>query len=256
MVVDELGLVRVGEHITVFIPATQTALVFRVRSRANAGGEVLNYGPLPIRPGTTLPTYDGGSVTVPAEGVLPARSYTPVGVSFPMPGAYDPGDMWYTTEEDRDRLFHVKMYVHPPVVRVDLQVPVGVTQGRFQRNRVTVGVDKDFGFSRGYAETVHLPAVRYGYRFGNDTNLNLRTFARFVYGEYVVEIPRNPELVFDILVRRVPSYWVTLPVNFADPAIESALTRVYGTKGFPVLRYDQRDEAVDEYRKVIASLRL
>jgi len=75
-VVDELGLVLEGEHLTVFIPATSKALVFRVKSRVNRGFERFHYGPLPLPANLPLPSYVGGSIPVPASGVMPATAYT------------------------------------------------------------------------------------------------------------------------------------------------------------------------------------
>jgi hypothetical protein len=261
---DNLGLVRSGDYLTVFIPATQSALVFRVRSRVNEGREVFNYGPLPIASGTSLPTYEGTSTTVPADGVLPARSYVRDGITFPaltgMETVFTKSDIWYLSEDDRDRLFHVKTYVYPPVIRADVQIPAKVTQGRFQKERVITGVDSELGFSRGFIEVVHIPLLDYGYRFGNDTNLNLKTFVKFIYGEYLVEVPRNPDLIFDILVRKVPSLWVTLPVAYVDPKISDALVRVYGFPsdrlGFKVYRADERDRAVREYSELLRLLKV
>jgi hypothetical protein len=260
----DLGLVRSGDYLTVFIPATETALVFRVRSRVNEGREVFNYGPLPISAGTPLPTYDGASTTVPADGVLPARAYIRDGISFPaiagMENVYTKSDIWYLSEDDRDRLFHVKVYVYPPIIRTDVQIPSKITQGRFQRERVITGVDSELGFNRGFIEAIHLPMVDYGYRFGNDANLNLKTFVKFVYGEYLVEIPRNPELIFDIVVRRVPSYWITLPVAYMDIKVADALMRVYGfpreSLGFKVYRADERAKAVREYADILTRLKV
>ena len=141
-VTDALGLTLEGEHLTAFIPATSKAFVFRVKSRVNRRYEQLNYGPLPLTSGTTLPTFEGGSVSVPADGVIPARAYT-TGLMFPMSGAFDSSDMWYTPEDYRDRLFHVIQYLTPAFLRVDVQITIAVTQGRFQKDKIVTGVDKD-----------------------------------------------------------------------------------------------------------------
>jgi len=254
-VLDQYGLVLENQFVVVFMPARSSALVFRVRSRVNRGFEVFNYGPLPISGGEVLPTYDGGSITVPADGVMPARSYTPTGRGFPLRGAFDESDMWYVHEDNRDRLFHVIQVVTPEFLRTDVQIPRGVTQGRFQGDRVVTGVDRDFGFSRGRVEVVHLPRLRYGYRWGNDTNLAVRTFVKFIYGEYVVEIPKDSTLIFNILTRAVPSYWITLPVSVWDPAIESSLNLAYGFTGFPVYGIHERDKAISEYNELLKLVR-
>jgi hypothetical protein len=254
---DEYEICHENTFITVFIPATSKAFVFRVKSRINRGYERFHYGPLPLTSGTTLPTYEGGSASVPANGVIPARAYTKDGLVFPTTlSVFDENDMWYLPTEDRDRLFHVIQYVTPAFLRIDVQIPTGVTQGRFQKDRVTTGVDKDFGFSRGVYEIVHLPGIRYGYRYGNDTNVPLFTSVKFVYGEYVIEIPRNSSLIFDTIVKRVPSYWITLPINYTDPSITRALTETYGIEGFPVYRQDERDRAIREYESLLGGVKI
>jgi hypothetical protein len=254
-VTDELGLCPENAFLTAFIPVTSKALVFRVKSRVNRRYEVLSYGPLPLASGTTLPTYEGTSVSVPADGVMPARAYTP-GLMFPMSGAYDSSDMWYTPEDYRDRLFHVIQYVTPAFLRVDVQIPMAVTQGRFQKDKIVTGVDRDFGFSRGSYETVHVPKVHYGYRYGNDTNANLYSFVRFVYAEYLIETPKNASLIFDILTRRIPSHWISLPINVMDTSVERALTEAYGITGFPVYRQDMREIAIREYDALLREVKI
>jgi len=248
-VTDELGLVKTNEFLTVVLPA-YGALVFRVKTRTNRGYEKLPYGPLPLSSGDALPTYEGASATVPADGVLPARAYT-TGLSFPLDGAYDETDMWYTTEDYRERLFHVIQKVTPAFLRVDVQIPKAVTQGRFQRDKVITGVDTDFGFARGELEVVHIPRLRYGFRYGNDTNLNVYTMVNFVYAEYIVEIPKDPNLIFDVLTRRVPSHWITLPVNVTDVSIDSALDKTYGFRGFPIYGINEKERAVREYAELL-----
>ncbi len=244
-----------NELLAVYIPPTNKAFVFRVKSIANAGFEAINYGPIPVAAGTSLSTFAGGAVSVPADGVLPADSFTSVGISYPLRGAYDENDMWYLPSDERNRLFHVLHYISPSFIRADVQIPKGVSQGRFMK-RVVTGVDKDFGFSRGFIEVIHIPGVHYGYRYANDTNMSVYTFAKFMYREYVVEIPRNPELIFDVLSRRVLVKWYTLPISVVDPAVSSALLDVYGFDGFTVYRADEKQKAVEEYRNVLRGAKI
>ncbi|MEM3484998.1 MAG: hypothetical protein QXI12_05200 [Candidatus Methanomethyliaceae archaeon] len=247
-------LVEENQFLTCYIPVTNRAFVFRVKSVVNKTSPVLNYGPLPTRVDEVLPTFDGGSSSVPANGVLPARTYTPTGKTFPMLGAYDESDMWYLSEDDRDRVFHVVQYITPAFIRCDLQIPTGVTQGRLQKDRIITGVEKDFGFSRGIIETVHLPRIHYGYRYANDTNISVITNAKFYYGEYIIETPRNPDLIFDVLTRRIQSKWVTVPINVMDISISSALNKTYGIQGFTVYRQDQRNDAIKEYNDLLGKV--
>jgi len=255
-VTDETGLVLEGEHLTAFIPATSKAFVFRVKSRVNRGFERFHYGPLPLPANLPLPSYVGGAIPVPANGVMPATAYTASGLSFPLSGAFDETDMWYVPKEWGDRLFHVKTQVTPGWLRVDLEIPKGVSQRRFQREKVSLGLEKLFGYSRGSAEAIHFPDIHYGYRFGNDSNLSVYTGVDFTYGEYVVEIPKDSELIFNILTRRAPSYWVTMPISVYDANIKRAFIETYGIEGFTVHPITERSEAISEYNTLLKEVKV
>ncbi|MEM2946300.1 MAG: hypothetical protein QXI87_08145 [Thermoproteota archaeon] len=255
-VTDSYGLVQENSFLTCFMLVQSRALVFRVKSRVNRDSPIFNYGLLPLTSGESLPTYEGGSVSVPADGVMPARAYLSTGKSFPLAGAYDETDMWYTTEDYRDRLFHVIQKLTPTFLRVDVQIPKGVTQGRFQKDKVVTGINTDFGFSRGIYETVHLPRIHYGYRWANDTNIQLLTNVQFIYGEYIIETPKDADLIFNILTRKVPSNWVSLPINVWDPTIEAALLTTYGFTGFPLYGIHQREEALRVYRELLGKVKV
>jgi hypothetical protein len=259
VVVDELGLVLENEHLTVYIPATSNAFVFRVKSRYNRGFEKYHYGPIPLPKNTTLPSYLGGAIAVPADGVMPATAYIPTGYGLTFPttmDVFDKTDMWYIPAEWRERLFHVIAEFTPRFLRVDLEIPRGVSQRRFQRDKVTVGVEKLFGFSRGRIETVHFPNIHYGYRFGNDTNLNVYTGVDFTYGEYIVEIPKDSELIFNILTRRIPSHWVTMPITIYDDTIKRAFLDTYGIEGFPLYPFNRKSEAMAEYERILRGAKI
>ena len=252
-VVDELGLVPEGGYLTIFIPATGNAFVFRVKSRVNRGFERIHYGPLPLPAGLMLPSYVGGAIPVPVAGVMPGTTYIPseLAISFPFRGVFSETDMWYIPKDWRERLFHVITEVTPKWLRIDVQIPKGVTQGRFQRDQVSTGVDKPFGFARGRIELIHFPEIHYGYRFGNDTNLNVYTGVDFTYAEYIIEVPKSPDLIFDILTRRIPSKWITMPITIYNDTIKRAFLETYGIEGFPLYREDQRSEAVSAYSSIL-----
>jgi hypothetical protein len=254
-VTDSYGLVKDNEFLTVYIPLTNRAFVFRVLARTNALSPVFNYGPLPLTSGESLNGYDGGTVSVPADGVMPGRAYTRSGKSFSLTGAIEESDMFYLPKDYNERLFHVIQYVTPSFLRVDVQIPTGVPQGRFQRDRVLVGIDADFGFRRGSIETVHFPEIHYGYRYGNDTNMALYTHVKFVYGEYVIEIPKNAELIYAILTKKVPSHWVTLQLGSYDSAIVRGFRETYNFEGFRLYGIHQRDIALSEYSSLINQVR-
>lgn len=256
IVTDRLGLVVEGGYITVFIPTTQRSFVFRVVSRANKGYEVINYGPLPFTYGESLPTYEGFATTVPADGVIPARSFNSTGKSFPLLDAFDPRDMWYLPEDYRERIFHVIQRVTPSFINIDVQIPINVSQGRFQRDRVVTGVDREFGFTRGSIEVIHFPKIHYGYRYGNTTNIDLYTLVKFIYGEYIVEIPRDPKIIFNILTRRIPSLWITMPIQIYDETIRRAFIDVYGIEGFKLYSVDKMKKALSEYGELLNMVKI
>jgi len=255
-VVDALGLVLENQFLTGYIPATNKAMVFRVISRVNKDYEIFNYGYLPFSSGDMLNSYDGGTASVPADGVIPARGYTLNGIKFPLTDAWDETDMWYLPEDYRDRIFHVKLKTTPDFLRTDIQIPVNITQPRFQRERKILGIDTDFGFKRGEIEVIHFPEIHYGYRFGNDTNVAFYTHAEFIYGEYIIEIPKDAELIFNILTKKVPSYWLTLPIMNYDARIGEAFTKVYGFEGFTVYGIHEREKAIAEYEELLGKVKV
>jgi len=254
----EFRVLDENEFLVAFIPRTQKALVYRVLSVANRGFERIDYGALPIESGTTLPTYDGGSTTVPEDGVLPARAYTSTSITFPLSGAEDENDMWYMPKgkDYANRLFHVMLNLVPEFIRIDVEIPKQVKQLKFQKDKITLGIDYNFGFRRGNMEIIHIPGIHYGYRFGNDTNMSVYTNVVFNYGEYIVEIPKDPSLIFDILTRRERAYWITLPINTYDTTIENTLLSVYGIDGFPLFSRRERDRALTEYRNLVMGVKV
>lgn len=253
-VVDKDGLVKDNELLVVYFPNSNKAMVYRVISRQNKSFERIDYGKLPIAASEVLNTLDGGSATAGIAGELPARAYT-TGKQFARTGCWDENDMWFVPYSWNDRVFHVKMQVSPGFVRVGMQIPQGVNQSRFQKERVVGGVDTSlgFGYNRGQLEIVHLPEIHYGYTFANDTNLALRTGVRFIYGEYVVKIPNSASLIFDVLSRNYPAHWVGLPVSTVDSSITQGLKKTWGFDGFTVYPNQYRESALQEYGAILGS---
>lgn len=248
---DADGFVKDGGYMTVVIPSQMMAFVFRVKRRGNVGYNKIHYGSLPLVANQTLPKYDGTSAVVPEAGVMPAFSYTPTGITFPMNGVYDENDMWYTPATYHDRLMHVKMHTEPNVLRVGLEIPKGVKQYRFQRDSVVTGVDKALGFQRGDIETVFFPELHSGFVFGNDTNIDLRTKVTFEFAEYVIEVPDDPSLIYDILTGAVDSYRLTLPIAIYDSSISIAVKKAYGFDGFPMEIVQDKTDAIALYDSLI-----
>jgi len=245
-----MRILNENEILVAYIPITNRALVFRVKSLQNKDATRIDYGPLPLNEGDSLPTYTGGTATVPEDGVFPANAYTPMdgALTFPLEGAFDKNDMWYLPKDYNDRIFHVIGYYTPSWLRARVEIPIRTIQGRFQKDKVMTGVQYDFGFARGFTETIHLPNIRYGYLFGNDTNMTVYTRVTFEYGEYLIEIPRDAEFIFNVLQGKVKAYWVTLPiVGSYDESVKKALNDVYGFEGFKLYGIYDKEKAVKEY---------
>jgi hypothetical protein len=242
-----------NDYLVTFIPATKTSLVFRVVTRANNYPNNF-YGAIPFTAGETLPTYDGGSVAVPAAGVLPARAYTATGKSFPLTGASDVNDMFYTNEEYRDRIFHIVGRTTPDWLRLGLEYPKGVKQYRYQRDNVILGIDKNFGFGRGVIETVQFPNIRQGWLFGNDTNMPVYTGMNFQYEELIIETPKDPVTIHDVLSGKQKAHRIDLPISVQDPSLQIALKKDYGYYGFDTTLIKQKDRAIASYAAQIKEL--
>jgi len=253
-VTDKYGLVKDNELLTVYYPNTNKAMVFRVISRQNKEFETFNYGEAPILAGEVLNSYDGGANPATLNGELLSRSYT-AGKKFPLNDVWDTTDMWFVPYTWNDRVFHVKMKVTPGFTRVGLQIPMGVNQSRFQKERVVGGANyqNGFGYNFGEIETVFFPEMHYGFVFGNDTNLNLKLGVEFVYGEYIVKIPNSASLIFDVLSKSYPCHWVGLPVTTADSTITQGLKKTWGFDGFSVYPNLKRDQAIKEYGAILSS---
>lgn len=170
-VTDEYGLVNVNEYLTAIIPATKKALIFRVMSRINAGSEEFNYGALPITAAivaaTTAYSNETAGTWVAAAangvgGVIGSESYNTTSFSFTPPtdivGTFDTSDMWYLKKEYRKYIFHTIMEVTPSWLQIEMEIPKGVKQGRFQNDQgVQTGIGKSFGYTRGKIETIFIP---------------------------------------------------------------------------------------------------
>ena len=220
-----------NDLLVVYFPPVNKALVFRVKAAYNG---TYRYGPLPIKGGETLSLIGGGTTTAPADGVLPATSYTSEKTFSTTADVPDKSDLWYLKEDDRDRLFYLKLKVLPQFIRIEQRVPPGVSQSRLHKSRVTGGVASDFGYSYGVAETIRIPKIRQTYIFANPLNFPVYTYAEFEYSELIVETPRDPSLITSILTRRVPAKWFKIPITVWDDSIQSNLLDVYGYDGVQV----------------------
>jgi len=243
-----------NDYLAVVIPATQSSLVFRVRTRVNSNPTIF-YGPSTLTSGSTVSLISGGTATVQAAGELPAYGYTPVGsgLSFPSPinGAYDGTDMWYMNEDYRDRIFYIVARSKPHFLQMGIEIPKGIQQYRFQRDNVFTGVGKAFGFNRGVVETVQFPDVRQSWRIANDFNFPVWTAIEFQYNELIIETPRDPLTIYNILAGKLPAYRIDLPIQSADPSISINLQKVYGYTGFDMTLLPSQSDAVNSYSQAL-----
>jgi len=255
-VTDSYNLVLEGNLLLVHMPALEKVLVFRILDRENKGNEVINYGPLPISSGDTLNYLETGTTTAPADGVIVGLTYTPEAylLSSLVSPVVDSNDMFYLSEDQRDILFHLHLYITPDILRVLTEYPKGKPQQYFQKGKVTLYIHSDFGWRRGYQETIRIPKVYVGYRFCNDTNLDFYTFLKIVYAEYRVEIPKDPELIWNAIMGKVPAYRHVLPYVSREPTLPTALRDVYGIEGFPIIW--EKEKALEEYRRLLEEVKL
>lgn len=267
---DKNGLVRDGGYLIVFNPVTflgtdrssrrkeqvryNKAIVLRVLSRWNSTHEKAVFD-LPTTTSTAFRSLDAGTPTATAAGCIPARSYTGAnGVKFDLTGVENTSDMWDVDYTYYERLFHIHAKTIPGFLRIGVDMPTGMTQARFQRNKKILGVGQAFGWRYCNLETVAFPEIDFSWQFGNETNVEIRGGVEFTYGEYIVGVPNDPDVIFRCLAGKEPqAHRVTMPVTVYDGEVESGLTRTYGFDGFRV--YSQRDyeAAISEYRNVLDS---
>ena len=146
------------------------------------------------------------------------------------------------------------MRLTPAWLRVEMEVPIHVGQAGFQKGKVAGGVNKDFGSKRGEFEFITLPDVHYGFKFANDTNMPVYTGVVFVYAEYIVSIEKDPDRIYDVLTRRIPHYWFTMPVKDVTEPVKGSIMMTWELKkpGFPVPKPGTpRAEALRAIREVV-----
>jgi hypothetical protein len=242
-------------YLVVEIPPEKSAYVFRIEHIWNQY-KILNYGPLPIPAGTPLKTFTGTSAVAPADGALAPLSYIE-GVTFPMQDVYDPNDMWdLPASLEPARLFITEQHITPEFLRVNAYVPINTVQAAFQRSKLPLRINDLWGWKRGYFKMVHFPNIIVGYNYANDTSFPTYTHVKFIYDEYVVSIPSDPALIFNILAGFVPEKLirrVTYPIVTMPTDLKAALGRLYGFLGFELPKLDRRAEFERKYAEILSS---
>lgn len=240
-VLDELGLIIEGKVLCIHIPFADAIIPLRVVRRENKGFERFDYGPLPFTVGE-YPT-----------GVIPARTISPEFTFYytRLVPELAP-DMWYFV--DKRKVYHAHMHFEPSVLmRVYQTVPFGTIPWRFREVSPTLAnmLEIEFGFFRGYKEQLFLPHVKIGWYAVNPTNVDLRTYCRFVYGEYLTEFIRELEVVWDIMTGAIPSHWVSfggrIPIDV--PMMERMLDALGAKLIKLVPTYTPRARAIEMIKK-------
>lgn len=210
---DEYGLLKNNSVLAVYFPSVRGFVPFRVLYRENQGYEKFNYGPLPV----SFPGYEAG--------VIPAGQTTD-SITFPYYELPEEQrvDMFYYTEPGR--LIHAHIYISPILLRGLVEIPKGSKTYSYL-DKVTQDLTKDFGFFRGYKEMIFLPKIHIGWKFYNPTNLDLRTNLHIVYGEYRVELVKEADVIYEIMTKKHPAYWIVYGGKYRFIELDDAL-KVYG----------------------------
>jgi hypothetical protein len=250
-VLDSDGFVKEGEHVLIVFPLYDSVLPLRVKSIANKHAKWFNYGPVPC-------TFAGYP-----KGVIPGKSVTEgfrfVDITGRLTGE-QAGDMFYHTKPHK--LIHAYIDIRPHLFRIYQEIPTGAKQMVYMEAVThTTEVDaptSDFGYTTGVKEQFFLPDFHIDWFLYNGTNMALRTNVMIKYAEYNVEIPRDTSLIFDMMMRRVPAYWWTLPITTDRAEFRRMFEERYrfprGQCGVPFYRAYERDRALREISALLAGV--
>jgi len=199
-ILDEKGLVKENEYIVLSFPMWRGILGYRVVSRVNKGFEDINYGPLNITDGIS----DGNKATGTFKfkwDVLPLERREDM--------------FWY---DNPAKLLHVFIDIHPLILRNYCYITEGVQQARYL-GLVTTRPEEgyDFGYWRGEKEFFFLPFMHVAFQCYNKTNMNLYTYCKLKYGEYIVDFITEPSMLLNLMTRKQLAYWYTFPGEVAFP---------------------------------------
>jgi len=243
-------------YLVVDIPPEKSAYVFRIDTIWNPTYRLINYGPLPIQANQPLKSFTGTSVTAPANGALAPMSYIE-GIEFPLQNVYNLSDMWDVPSSFlANRLFVVEQTVTPEFLRVNAYIPINTVQASFQGNKLPLKISDLWGWKRGKFVMVHFPDILVGYNYANDTSFPVYTSVKFKYWEYVVSIPSDPAIIFNILAGFIPEKIVrriAYPIVTLAPDLKNQLQRLYGFFGFPLPSIERRAEYERKYAEILAS---
>lgn len=208
-------------------------LMFWVDAVINTYWETLPYGPLPLTAGQVLARIPplAGTVTVPADGVMPAYSMVEGLLFKPVQGlqAYDDFDMWYVPEDRPDILMVYSMQLRPGWLRIEVALPQGMTQARFLEKTI-LGVDKVAGYVRGRLTIPQIAGLHFPLNIANDTNLDVYTNVVFKYKELRVKVVDDAEKLKQYVEGRLPAVSITLPLVFVSDMVIRRIQTVYNVE--------------------------
>ncbi len=208
-ILDKLGLVKANNYLVLSFPQWKGILGFRVVARVNEGYERINYGPLPVAGvlvghGNVAGVVDGPSASGPFSfswAILPPEQR--------------PDMFWYDKPE---RLLHVKkLDIVPYTLRKFMWLTTGTQQANYlQEAPADPRTPTDFGFWRGTKEIVFMPYMHVQFEMANMTNMDLYTYARMIYGEYLIDMIEDPLTLYNLMNRKGEyaernAYWFTYP---------------------------------------------
>lgn len=233
--VDKLGLVNPGYPLFVYLPAWDAYAPLLVRARLNLGYETYNYGPLP----------DCGNIS---SGVISAGGIaTNCTFSNSELQGEQATDMFYYT--DPDRAIHAHIYISPLALRILNEIPLG-NKVYSLYGLLTQDLTRDFGWYRGYKEMIFMPKFHVGWDFYNPTNMNLKTYAKFIYGEYLVEPLLDSEAITRVLTGKAPAHIITFGGMNKTREIEIAI-KTWNTVLVPRPPVWAKE---DEIRKIVSEV--
>ncbi|RLC63798.1 MAG: hypothetical protein DRI01_04545 [Chloroflexi bacterium] len=246
--------VKEGRYLLLYIPAYGGVIPYRVVEWRNKDAEFINYGPFPY----TASGYP--------EGVIPAYHVTSEVTFKDITGRYPPeksSDMFYFTEADR--LVHTYIDIRPKVFRVFRNIPMNYKQYSLLGYATadpgasgSSGQSTDFGYSTGKViEHLFIPNMHVGWILANRTNMDLKTYVRISYVEYKVEIPKDANLIFKMILGEAPAYWYTMPVYTRVAQIDELITKIYGlTDVIPLYKVYERERAMREIPTIVSGARI
>lgn len=242
-ILDAKGLVEDNKVISIYIPSVDAILPLRVIYRENRGYEEFNYGPIPV----SFSGYEDGVIPAEQETSTIMFRYTKLPPELAE-------DMFYYTESGK--LIHARIKISPILLRVMTEVPLGSKVYSFQ-DKVTQGLTEDFGWFRGEIEMVFLPKIHVGFRFYNPTNLDLRTNVHITYAEYRVEVVKDVDILYKIVTKQYPAYWISFGGKYRFVQLEDAV-RVYGIPGTEQLiprlpEWTSKEQALSIIREKVKS---